>query len=260
LKTKAQKKFFRLLLLHRRIGIVLVWIAVWLAITGVLLNHSDQLQLKDIKIHAAWVLKLYGLESEPIKEGYHWQQRWWVELPDAYYVDGLFVAEHQGHLVGGVALPDLLLVATPDAVIVLTAEGEPVETLGTVHGLTGQFQQLGMWKGQPVLRTSTGMFIGSADAVSWQPLFAPVSAVQWSERSPLPLELVERLSVTTSATSRDSGEITLEKLILDLHSGRLFGSWSWLMLDLFALLLVSGAGSGFVIWLKLRGRKSPSKS
>lgn len=255
MKTKIQKNFFRLLLLHRRIGVVLVWIVVWLAITGVLLNHSDQLQLSDIKIQSPWVLKLYGLEPEPLKEGYHWRQKWWVELADAYYVDGLIFPHYQGHLVGGIALPGLLLVATSEAVIVLTAEGEQLETLGAVHGLTGQFQQLGMWKDQPVLRTSTGMFIGSADAVSWQPLSVSVSAVQWSERSPLPLELVERLSAITSATSSDSGEITLEKLVLDLHSGRLFGSWSWLMLDLFALLLVSGAGSGFVIWLKLRGRK-----
>jgi hypothetical protein len=259
LKTKAQKKFFRLLLLHRHIGVVLVWVAIWLAITGVLLNHSDQLRLNDIKIQSPWVLKLYGLEPEPLKEGYHWRQKWWVELADAYYVDGLIFPHYQGHLVGGIALPDLLLVATRDAVIVLTAEGEPVETLRAEHGLTGQFQQLGMWKGQPVLRTSTGMFIGSADAISWQPMPASVSAVQWSEREPLPSSLIERLSVISSMTTNES-EITLEKLVLDLHSGRLFGSWSWLMLDLFALLLVSGAGSGFVIWLKLRGRKSLSKS
>lgn len=230
-------------------------VMVWLVFTGVLLNHSDQLKLQDVKIHTPWLLKLYGLSPTSVPTtGFVSANKWWLELADAYEVDGRTLAGRQGKLVGGVALPDFILVATEDAVLVFNAQGEPIETLGALQGLGGTFQRLGLWRDQPVLQSSRGFFIGSVDAISWQPWSGQNEAVLWSERKPLPEAIKARLQANGSGLVSE-GDLSLEKLVLDLHSGRLLGRWSWLVLDLFALLLLSGVFSGLLIWLKLRGRK-----
>lgn len=255
MKTPLQKNFFRLLLLHRRLGLAVVLVIVWLAVTGLLLNHSDRLKLQDIKIHTPWLLKLYGLSPAKVPDtGFVSAKKWWLEWADAYEVDGRVLAGSQGKLVGGVALPDGVLVATEEVVLVFNARGDLLERLGSLHGLNGTFQRLGLWSTQPVLQSSSGLFIGSVDAVSWQPWSGSSESVSWSERKPLPEAIKARLQAQGSGIGGE-GDITLEKLVLDLHSGRLLGAWSWLVLDLFALLLLSGAGSGLMIWLKLRGRK-----
>jgi len=49
-------------------------------------------------------------------------------------------------------------------------------------------------------------------------------------------------------------EITLERFILDLHSGRIFGIVGIIFNDIFALLLISLAMSGFWIWNTRRAK------
>lgn len=255
MKTPLQKNFFRLLLLHRRLGLVLVWVVLWLVVTGVLLNHSEQLKLKDIKIQSPWLLQLYGLAPASVPEtGFVSMHKWWVAVADGYDVDGLVLSGPQGKLVGGVALPEFILVATEDAVLVFNTEGEPIETLGALQGLNGTFQRVGLFNNQAVLQSSTGLFISSLDAVDWQPWTGKNESVSWSELKPLPERIKARLKVQSLGMGGE-GDISLEKLVLDLHSGRLLGSWSWLLLDVFALLLLSGAVSGLMIWYKLRAKK-----
>ena len=227
-------------------------IIVWLAFSGVLLNHTDRLGLADIDVKAPWLLNYYGLSSGTIAYGYPMDGAWLAKLNEGYYCDGKLIVADYGALVGGLVLPDLYLIATVGTLVLVDKQGDVLEILNELHGLSGRFEKIGMLNGQPVLRSSFADFVGTPDGSDWQAVPVRIKKpISWSE--------LESLSADTRAIigGFDVGEgvsISLEKLVLDLHSGRLFGEGGWLLLDLFALLLCLGAVTGFVIWLRLQRR------
>ena len=252
LKSKLQKNYFKLLLLHRRIGLALVLVIVWLAFSGVLLNHTDRLGLAEINFKMPWLLSHYGLSSGVVTHGYPLQEVWLAELNEGYYCDGKLISEDYGALVGGVALPDLYLLATADALVLVDKQGNVLEILDELHGLDGRFEKIGTLNAQPVLRSSSADFVGTVDGSEWKAVPARFKQhVSWSEAELLP---AREVTVISDIDTGEGVSISLEKLVLDLHSGRFFGEKGWLLLDLFALLLCLGAGTGFFIWLRLRIR------
>ena len=68
---------------------------------------------------------------------------------------------------------------------------------------------------------------------------ASQSIINWSQPQPLP----EQLTTLTIAS-----EITLERFILDLHSGRAIGGWGVWLIDAVALCLILLIVSGYLSW------------
>lgn len=249
MKASAKKGFFKLLLLHRRIGLVVIWLVLWLATTGILLNHSHDLNLDEIPIKSAWLQNLYGLESEPPTMAYPLGQGWLLALPGAYYFDSRIITEDYGTLIGGVKLKDASLLVTNESVVVFDQHGEVLEVQGVFHGLEGEFLEVGLYHDLPILQTSKGYYLASADLVEWKAFTESHAEVNWSVLKPTPEALLNKIR---GLEHKNQPVVFWEKFILDLHSGRLFGRLSWLFMDIFALLLIAGSISGFVIWFKLR--------
>ncbi|HSH28473.1 MAG TPA: PepSY domain-containing protein, partial [Thiohalobacter sp.] len=71
--------------------------------------------------------------------------------------------------------------------------------------------------------------------------------VTWAQTDTLPAELYEEL------VEHYRGEVLpLERVLLDLHSGRIFGRHGYLVMDVAAVLLIALALSGSLIWLRRR--------
>ena len=249
MKASAKKSFFKLLLLHRRIGLVVIWLVLWLATTGILLNHSHDLNLDEIPLKSAWLQKLYGLESEPPAMAYPMGQGWLLALPGAYYLEGRIIPADYGTLVGGVKIKSLSLLVTNESVVVFDQQGDVLEVQGVFHGLEGEFLKVGLHQELPILKTSKGYYLASANLLEWKPFFESHAEVNWSVLKPTPEALLNKIR---GLEHKNQPVVSLEKFILDFHSGRLFGRLSWLFMDIFALLLIAGSISGFVIWFKLR--------
>jgi hypothetical protein len=249
LKSSAHKSFFKLLLLHRRIGLVVIWLVLWLATTGILLNHSDDLNLDSISLKSSWLQKLYGLETQAPTMAYPFGEDWLLSLPGAYYLEGQVIRDDYGLLVGGVKLKDSSLLVTSESVVVLDKNAEVLEVQGVFNGLEGEFLKVGLYHGQPLLKTSEGYYVASKDLLEWKPFSESDAEVKWSTLTPTPEAVLNNIQ---GLERNAQPGISLERFILDLHSGRLFGHLSWLFMDIFALLLIAGSISGFVIWFKLR--------
>ena len=77
----AARRLFRT---HRAFGLGLAVVALVLAVTGLLLNHSDDLHLAQRKVHAAWLLALYGIEAPhpgaAYPAGASWVSQWGGQL------------------------------------------------------------------------------------------------------------------------------------------------------------------------------------
>jgi hypothetical protein len=95
--------------------------------------------------------------------------------------------------------------------------------------------------GRVWLNTENGVFQADEQLIDWQAI-APLTAPVWLSES----KFVDKEVVNLAR----SANLHWQRVMLDLHSGRLFGSltvWLW---DLFALALLMVSLSGFWIWLK----------
>jgi len=60
--TKRKPQRFTAFLWHRRIGLFALVLVVILAITGLMLNHTEKLGLAESYISREWLLNWYGIE------------------------------------------------------------------------------------------------------------------------------------------------------------------------------------------------------
>ena len=97
------------------------------------------------------------------------------------------------------------------------------------------------------------MWLADADLLNWQQTEESITAPLWSSSEPTPDKLQQ------SITHKYRGEgLSLERVLLDLHSGRIFGTIGVLVYDLLALALGFLSISGLILWLRSR-RNGKSK-
>ena len=142
--------------------------------------------------------------------------------------------------VGLVELADVFVVASDAALYLYRGNGQLIEKLGPGTLPGSPVQAIGSSARRIVLRTASGVF-SSADALSWRP--ASERRVRWS----VPAEL--SISEQRGYEEALAPGISVEQLLLDLHSGRFAGRYGPLVVDLLALLLAVLSLSG--AWLFL---------
>ena len=119
----------------------------------------------------------------------------------------------------------------------------PIKRLGSINT-----------DGKPllVLETSQGSFI-TEDALTWRILktekTSATGAPAWGSEQILPATLSASLKHTFAPS------LPLERIVLDLHSGRIFGRYGPLLMDIVALGLILLSLSGVWIYLRTVRRK-----
>ena len=233
---------------HRRVGLLVAVLVAVLAITGLLLNHSDRLGLDRTNIVTGWVVDWYGLA--PVEDPVHFRagEHWVSWIDGAAYANGKRVGEAGGTARGAVAFDSLVAMATSEAVIVFTSDGELVERLGVAF-LPGAIARVGTAasKDRIVIRTPAGQYASDSDLLAWSPFG---DEVVWSQAgTPTDVVLERQL-----AAYRGQG-LPLSRVLLDLHSGRLFGSVGAAVMDAAAILLLVLVATGIVNWSGFRKRR-----
>ena len=254
-RRRHRLKLKSLYVWHRWVGLVAALFVIVLAVTGLALNHTEELELDARHVRTPWLLDWYGIalpdEVPAWRVGDHWISQWDRRL----YFDTRDLGEHpDGRLRGAVVRDGLLIVALDRALLLLTEQGELVEKLAE-GDLPGPLQGLALAGERPVLLTEAGQYAGDDDLLAWRPLHdATVSA---TAPAALPSGLAERIA----AHWRGSG-LTLERVLLDLHSGRLIGPAGVYLMDAAAVLLLFLSLSGGGVWIvravrnRRRGRKA----
>ncbi len=244
-KTPSRGKLKRFCIQwHKRLGIACALVVVLLASTGLLLNHSDQLGLPQQEISSPWILGAYHI-SPPSPVAFDTNAAPVAQLGERLFVDGREIGRCDGPLVGGVHLTDINLIACERSLALFTGDWQLIELMTAAYGVPVPINRLGLL-GQQVVFESTGQFyLADAELNGWLPI-EPREADLWSK----PVEL----GAAESAVLLDHFEsgISWERLILDLHAGRFFGSAGPFLLDFFAVGFLLLALSG--TWLWVRGR------
>ena len=231
---------------HRKIGITAAFFVMLLVITGLLLNHTDNLNLQNLFVKNNILLDWYHIQPEGEGRGFMVNQHWVTQINSRLYFDQREIADHIDHLIGVVMLSDEFVVALEGSLLILTLSGEIVEGLAGAEGVPAGIKSIGLSeKGELVIRAAHGDYLADLDATEWHEEEGLV--VNWSESQEIPKDLYNQLLILY----RGKG-LPVERVILDIHSGRILGYAGVLLVDFMAILFLLLAMSGVWMWVKYR--------
>lgn len=251
-KKRPGFKFHSLHVWHRTLGLCAGVFAIILAVTGILLNHTEDVGLGSRYVQSAWLLDWYGVAPQTPPVSYAVGEHWVSQVGARIYYDATEVAADAGSLpgllLGAVALPEMLVVATEGRLILLTRKGEHIETLSGSQGVPAGMRAIGVSGEHLAVRAAHGDYVADADLLKWKE--QPVADARWAVVAIAPQAIAQRLLTAYRGTG-----LTLERVVLDLHSGRIVGTWGRWIMDITAGILIFLAATGVWMWLKQRRRR-----
>lgn len=234
---------------HRFIGAMASLFLLFMAATGLVLNHTHDLGLDRRSVDSPLLLDWYGLEPKPVVSSFRAGDRWLSHADSQWFLDGTVLADSPAG-VGAVQMSEWILAAGPDSLLMVDFDGQIIERIPWQAGTRGQISKLGVTEqGLAALVAADQGWLSDPDLLDWQPLALESANVTWSESARAP----EAVQESIRGYMRGS-ELSLEQLLLDVHSGRFFGSIGIWVYDLIALAVASLAISGLVLWW--RGRRA----
>lgn len=218
---------------------------VLLAITGVLLARTDTLKLDERYLTAEWLLDWYGISAagDPISDRV--RDGWVSWMGDTLYLDGKEIYQPIETFVGAVPVGPATVVASDRFLYLFSDTGELIEKV-TPIGVDGAILSLAAGDNESVIvRSEGGLFASDLDMVAWRPVDgADLGAPR---RGDPPAHI--RTAILENY--RGNG-LPWERVMLDLHSGRLFGRYGPYLMDGAALLLLLLSATGIYNWVRRR--------
>ena len=233
--------------LHRRIGIIVVVFVILLVVTGLLLNHTGRLGLDRIYVQSEWLLDRYAIGPSGDEQAFMTGDNRVTRIGDRIYFNTTELATGVESLVGAVTVEDVVVVAVKDQLLLLTTDGAVIERLSGHEGVPAGMKAIGTGAGSRlVIDAAHGYYVTGVDALEWEK--SSTADAAWS----VPAELPEKLRAELLQAYRGRG-LSLERVILDLHSGRFLGAFGVYVIDAMALLFLCLGITG--IWMLVIGRR-----
>ena len=233
---------------HRRVGIVAALLVLVLSITGIALNHTERLRLDERHVRWGWLLDWYGIEIPRDAVSFPLEPGRISLLGDRLYLDTKLLPGLFGELSGAVGLNGMVAAVVDGDVLLLTRSGDIVDRLGGENGVPSGIDAVGRSEADPIaLRAGGDVFTTDEDLLVWSRSGTLASGVSWAMARPLDED-------TLAAIRNDyRGRILpIERVLLDLHSGRIFGTLGPYLMDAAAVLLILLALTGSWLWLGRR--------
>lgn len=246
-RRKHRIKLKSLYVWHRYMGLAAALLAAILALTGIVLNHTEELKLDERFVRSPWVLDWYGIRTPEASTSYATPVAPVTLLGRRLYVGDRPLPGDYERLVGAVAVRDMLIAAADGRLLLTGREAGLLAELTALDGLPAGLRRLGLdGGGRPVIAADGGHYRPDADFTRWERL--PDESRQdiaWAQ--PDALAPQQRMALEQAFRA---GILPWERVLLDVHSGRFFGPYGVWIMDGAALLVLFLAGSGVLIWLK----------
>ncbi len=236
-------RFF--LLWHRKIGLVLIFFILLLAITGILLNHTSEIGLDRIYPQNKTLLNWYHINPQTKIRSFRSQHHQISLVKEQFYLDQQLLKDIEiKSLLGLIEYQNELIVLTQNQLLILNKEGELLEEITIEDGLPENIKQIGTYQNKLIFQTIKRGLVFDIETLESN-TFPLSPTIFWSKPSLIPEILKQKLTLLSQNKS-----LTLEQVILDFHSGRFFGKMGVYIMDFVSLLLLFLSFSGFWMWLK----------
>jgi hypothetical protein len=243
-KRGRAKPLRSLFIWHRHIGIISALFVILLAGTGLLLNHTEDLALDSRHVESVLLLDWYGVKAPDSMPGYRVGSHTISEVGTQIYWDTTPVPHASPPLRGAVEAHGMVIIGTDGQLLLFTPDGELIERMEETDGTPAGIQSLGINAGgNLVVRTARGILQADSSIIKWREFTdAPIN---W----PVPVQPAPALRTALQQAYRGTG-LTLEQVLLDIHSGRILGSHGIYLIDAAALLFLVLAISGVWLWAR----------
>jgi uncharacterized iron-regulated membrane protein len=231
---------------HRNVGAMASLFLLWMAVTGLVISFEDDLSLSSKRVSWPWLMRWYGIERTPAPTSGYSIDGHWLVAADKAQLDGKTLDTALHDVRGAIMASNIIYVATPSELTLLTPEGQRVDVLTSSTLPVSTIDALGRAGDQIAIRHETQIFI-SADAENW--VENRNLPVLWSQPQPLPPLLQQKADALTAI------DLPLGRIVADMHSGRLFGRAGVYLVDAagIAALILSISG----LWMYLRIQRRP---
>lgn len=226
---------------HRWVGLSLVVFVLYLSISGIALNHAGDLKLESRYISWSWLLDAYGLQVPAPTASFSDLSHRSTLLGERLFLDGRDTGQRESTLTGIATLGSLILVGGEQNAYLFTADGEFVEAIDLDSTLMGPIEQVGRAGDHAVVRSGGNVYRSDADVAMFE-VWDDASVGHWSIATPPGAAEMEVLE----AAWRGRG-VTIERVLLDLHSGRILSRTGPLLMDLVAVFLIVLSVSGLIM-------------
>jgi len=238
--------------LHRSFGAGAALFVFFMVLSGLAINHSNGLGLDQRQVSQPFLLGWYGLGKPDNVLSFELGDDWLSFAGSHLYFNEKPVATINAG-VGAIASGDLLIAAGRDELLLLDRDGNLVERLAWAAIGPAPINSIGIDEDTGILVRSGGqLWSADAELLNWQRTEEAMASPHWSTSKPAD----EALQQAIHSAYRGEG-LNLERVLLDLHSGRIFGSIGVLVYDLLALALGFLSISGLVLWFRSRRNGKP---
>ena len=226
---------------HKKIGVYTALFVIFLAISGIALNHSEKLKLNTTYIKMDWLLDLYQISptSEPI--GYLSSNNWVIQVGERVYFNNKEIINDANKLIGVVNVNDIYVIAYDGKLVLLTNDAEILESLSSAEGVPSGMKAIGYDNQNIIIQSAHGYYQVNLDILEWNE--HKFLEANWSSTS----EITKSLKNNVLKQYRGTG-LPIERVLLDLHSGRIVGVWGIYLVDLIAVLFIIIAITGIWMW------------
>jgi hypothetical protein len=239
--------------MHRSLGAGAAVFIIFMVLTGLAINHSNGLGLDKNHLSQPTLLSWYGLEGPDKIQSYKLGNNWLSLTGSHLYFNENAVAT-LANGVGAVTSGLMFIAAGSNELLLLDPEGRLVERVPWQSTSAGLIDSIGLLENDGIAVESNGqIWVTNAELLGWRQAENTVPTPRWSTPDSAP----ETLHQAIARHYRGEG-LSLERLLLDFHSGRIFGPIGVIIYDLLALAIGVLAISGLLFWIQ--GRRNGKRN
>ncbi|MDG1733981.1 MAG: PepSY domain-containing protein [Thalassotalea sp.] len=232
---------------HRQLGMLLAFFMIFLALTGIMINHGNSLSLDRSKVEVNWILDHYNIEA-PDKV---------LKFSLAKNKSALFVVGKQVWLANTLLFTadndinsaaiwqQFIIISGDDNLRLYNHAGQLVDVMDKASGLPTNIQGLAVNGNNIYLQTAQGIFLSNDELYSWQLQSKDKALDNWSKASTISAAEIKHYQQLYRQQI-----LSWERVVLDIHSGRFFASLGVLFMDLVALFIIILSLSGIYMWIR----------
>lgn len=239
---------------HRLLAYTVAFLLFWLSLSGVLLNHTEDLKLNDVKIQQPWLLEWYQIDTPKIEQAFQLNADWVIQTPQAIYWNGTPLP-FQGNILSLVSNDSFLFILFSNELVLLTNTGDFIERILLPNAL--QHQDLTTQSDFSFYERDNQVILVAKNSQAWQISedFTQLISVQTDNKA----DWIKLTTISNQTAPADTQKqlmnsfdspLTLEKIILELHNGYFFGKVGPWLIDLASLLFILMVLSGIRLHLK----------
>ena len=231
---------------HRLLGLISALPLIWVLLTGLMLNHSEDFRLDSIELNSPMILSCYGMtpSGEPMSVSVHdhtitsWDG---IVFFDQRHLDV------EGKFLTALQLNNCIVVVSDQVILRLSLDGEVIEKLDELSLPEIPLIEAGVVNGKMAIRSADGWSIADSDWLEFSETNETIKAVTLHTLQDDTLRGALR-------TQWAGGGISMSRFVLDLHAGNFLGSLAAYFYDFVVLCTLWLIGTGLVLQIRTSRR------